>query len=190
MRRFFVEQLAMYTSYHRDGRNKATHFVGVPAIAVSLLLPMALVPLFAVGGHVVTLAGLFALAVMVFWVVMDPPFGLATSLVFVPAVIFADWLPAMGQTMVWVLFAVLFVGGWIIQLVGHAFEGRKPALADNLLQIFIAPVFLVSEVAFALGLRKGLEAEVEARWRDYLPKGAAEGTAAGTGGGSPAMPAE
>lgn len=170
MKAFFIEQLAMYTSYHRDGRNKAAHFVGVPAIAVSLLLPMALAPLFSVGGHVVTVAALFGLAVMLFWIVLDLPFGIATSLIFVPAVIFAEWLAGQGGATVWVLFAILFVGGWIIQLVGHAFEGRKPALADNILQVFIAPVFLVTEVAFALGLRKGLEQAVEARWRAYLPK--------------------
>ena len=178
MKRYFVEQLAMYTSYHRDGRNKATHFVGVPAIAVSLLLPMALVPVFAVGGYGVTLAALFGLAVMIFWIVLDPPFGLATSLIFVPAVVFAEWLPAEGRATVWILFAVLFVGGWIIQLVGHAFEGRKPALVDNILQVFIAPVFLVTEVAFALGLRRELELAVEARWRDYLPKDRADTVAA------------
>lgn len=174
MHRYFVEQLSMYTSYHRDGRNKATHFVGVPAIAVSLLLPMALVPLFTAGGHMVTLAALFALAVMVFWILMDLPFGVVTSALFVPAVVFAEWLPSQGAMVVWILFAILFVGGWIIQLVGHAYEGRKPALADNLLQVFIAPVFLVTEVVFALGLRPKLEAEVEARWRDYLPKDAPE----------------
>ena len=64
-----------------------------------------------------------------------------------------------------------FRRGWGLQLVGHAFEGRKPALVDNFMQVFIAPMFLIAEVAFALGLRKSLAAEVEARWRDYLPKG-------------------
>jgi hypothetical protein len=28
-------------------------------------------------------------------------------------------------------FAILFVGGWILQLVGHVFEGRKPRVADK-----------------------------------------------------------
>ena len=51
------------------------------------------------------------------------------------------------------------------------FEGRKPALVDNFMQVFIAPMFLIAEIAFALGLRKPLAAEVEARWRDYLPEG-------------------
>ena len=38
---FFVRQMALYTSFHRDPRNRATHFVGVPLIIVSLLLPMS-----------------------------------------------------------------------------------------------------------------------------------------------------
>ena len=63
-----------------------------------------------------------------------------------------------------------FRRGWDLQLVA-AFEGRKSALVDNFMQVFIAPMFLIAEVAFALGLRKSLAAEVEARWRDYLPKG-------------------
>ena len=48
---------------------------------------------------------------------------------------------------------MLFVGGWILQLVGHVFEGRKPALADNLFQIFVAPIFLCAELFFALRLQ-------------------------------------
>ncbi len=171
MHRFFVEQIAMYTSYHRDPRNKATHFLGVPMIAVSLLLPMALVPFAELGWYTVSLATVFAGAVMVFWIVSDPPFGVATSILFLPALWFAGWLPGQGVLAVWIVFAALFVVGWIIQLVGHGFEGRKPALVDNLIQIFIAPVFLVAETAFALGLRRGLAEEVEGRWRDYLPKG-------------------
>ena len=50
-------------------------------------------------------------------------------------------------------FGALFVGGWILQLVGHVFEGRRPALVDNLLQIFVAPIFLMAEVFFALGYK-------------------------------------
>jgi len=171
---FFVEQMAMYASYHRDGRNKATHFVGVPAIAVALLLPMALVPFFAVGGYTVSLATLFAGSVMVYWIVLDRPIGVASAILFLPALWFAHWLAGQGATAVWVTFAVLFVGGWIVQLIGHAYEGRKPALVDNIVQVFIAPVFLMAELFFALGLCRKLHAAVEARWRNFLPKGNAK----------------
>ena len=35
----FRRQLASYASVHRDWRNKATHFVGIPIIVFSLLSP-------------------------------------------------------------------------------------------------------------------------------------------------------
>lgn len=177
MQRFFIEQMAMYSAYHRDGRNKATHFVGVPAIAVSLLIPMAMVRFTNLGSYSLTLATLFAVAVMIYWIVLDPPFGVVTAAIFVPGVWFADWIAQHGGAAAWAVFGILFVGGWIIQLVGHAFEGRKPALVDNLLQALIAPVFLVAEVAFAFGMRKPLHDAMMRRMPDYLPKGGAAAAA-------------
>jgi len=79
------------------------------------------------------------------------------------------WLGQMigGQGMLvgWIWFGILFVGGWILQLVGHVFEGRKPALVDNLFQIFIAPLFLAAEVFFALGYKPRLHEAVQERAR-------------------------
>jgi uncharacterized membrane protein YGL010W len=178
MQSFFIDQMAMYSAYHRDGRNKATHFIGVPAIAVSLLIPMAMLRFAGLGGYSLSLATLFAVAVMIYWIVLDPPFGVATSILFVPGVWFADWAAQQSALTAWSLFAILFVGGWIIQLVGHAFEGRKPALVDNLLQALIAPVFLVAEVAFGLGLRKTLHDAMMQRMPAFLPKGGASAAAA------------
>jgi uncharacterized membrane protein YGL010W len=177
MQRFFIEQMAMYSAYHRDGRNKATHFVGVPAIAVSLLIPMAMLRFVQFDGYAITLATLFAVAVMIYWIVLDPPFGVVTAAIFVPGVWFADWLAQHGNATAWVAFGILFVGGWIIQLVGHAFEGRKPALVENLLQALIAPVFLVAEVAFAFGMRKPLHDAMMRRMPAYLPNSGAAAAA-------------
>ena len=177
MQRFFIEQMAMYSAYHRDGRNKATHFIGVPAIAVSLLIPMSMLRFADLGSYSLTLATVFAVGVMIYWIVLDPPFGVVTAAIFVPGVWFADWAAQQSALTAWTLFAILFVGGWIIQLVGHAFEGRKPALVDNLLQALIAPVFLVGEIAFALGMRKPLHHAMMQRMPDYLPKGGAAAAA-------------
>jgi uncharacterized membrane protein YGL010W len=69
----------------------------------------------------------------------------------------------LGAAQGWIWFGILFVGGWILQLVGHVFEGRKPALADNLLQIFVAPIFLAAEVFFALGYKPALHDRVQRR---------------------------
>src|SRR5688572_18195155 len=170
MNRHFLEQMAMYTAYHLDTRNKLMHFIGVPAIAFSLLVPLAMIRIGALGGLEISVAMLFALAVMIYWIALDPPLGLATTLVFVPFVALAESLALHSSALAWSVFALCFVGGWIVQLVGHAFEGRRPALFDNLLQILIAPLFLVAEIAFALGLCKPLHASVEQLWPAYASK--------------------
>ncbi len=38
----FRRQLASYAAVHRDWRNKATHFVGIPLIVFSLMLALSL----------------------------------------------------------------------------------------------------------------------------------------------------
>jgi 2-hydroxy fatty acid dioxygenase len=57
----------------------------------------------------------------------------------------------------------LFIGSWIAQFIGHGkFEGRKPALLDNVFQaFFLAPLFVWLEILFMLGYRPDLQQRVE-----------------------------
>ncbi|MBV9833064.1 MAG: DUF962 domain-containing protein [Alphaproteobacteria bacterium] len=158
--RFFERQLAIYAAYHRDQRNKATHFIGIPAIVLSLLIVLALWR-FSLGGVVVSGALLVGALALLGWIALDVGVGLAMALIIVPMWLIAEWLAAhTGATTVWIAFAVLFVGGWVFQFVGHAYEGRRPALVDNLFQAFIGPMFLVAETFIALGLRADLRRAV------------------------------
>lgn len=170
MNPFFVEQASMYLAYHRNPKNRATHFVGVPSIAFAILIPMAWVGLFPVGGYMVSLATLFLVAVVALYLWMDAPLGLATGLFYLPILLAAEWAASQGLARGGAIFAAFFVGGWILQLIGHGFEGRKPALVDNLFQIFVAPMFLMAEIFFALGLRRELHDEMESRWVKYAAR--------------------
>jgi len=51
---------------------------------------------------------------------------------------------------------------WIAQFIGHGkFEGRAPALLDNLVQaLFLAPLFVWLEVLFYFGYRPELHARL------------------------------
>ena len=156
------DQMAFYAAYHQDARNKATHFVGVPVIMLSLFIPLAWLHV-DVGGFSVSAAMLFAAVVLAYYFVLDVPLGLAMLVVTTLLVWAGDRIAALGAVPGWIWFGVLFVGGWILQLVGHVFEGRKPALADNLFQIFVAPIFLAAEVFFALGYKRDLHDRVRTR---------------------------
>lgn len=159
-----TEQMYVYASYHRDARNKGFHFLGVPLITMSLLIPMAGLQFWPVPGvdwFGVSLATAFVAVVLVYYFMLDVALAVGMIVVIAPLLAAGEWAAAQGFAMGGIIFGVAFVGGWIIQLVGHHFEGRKPALVDNLFQVFISPLFLLAEVYFALGIKKGVEAEVE-----------------------------
>jgi uncharacterized membrane protein YGL010W len=156
------EQMAFYAAYHQDARNKATHFIGVPAIMLSLFIPLAWLRV-ELGGVAISAAMVFAAAVLVYYFLLDVPVALAMLLITGILVWSGDKIAARGAAQGWLWFGVLFVGGWILQLAGHVFEGRKPALADNLFQIFVAPIFLCAELFFALGYKPRLHADVQER---------------------------
>ena len=165
----FERQMAMYTTYHRDHRNRVTHFFGIPAIILSLMLALALARI-GLGPATVSLALLVSAAVWLLWIWLDRPIGLALGLFMAPALGLAEWIvETQGSRVVWVAFAVLFVGGWALQLLGHVFEGRRPALVSNLFQALVGPMFLAAEVFFALGLRRDLKDRVERVVRETYP---------------------
>jgi uncharacterized membrane protein YGL010W len=156
------EQMSFYAAYHQDARNKATHFVGVPAIILSLFIPLAWIG-FDAGGVTITVAMVFAATVVLYYFFLDVPLALAMLAVTAVLVFLGQRIADLGGAQGWIWFGILFVGGWILQLVGHVFEGRKPALADNLFQILVAPIFLAAEVFFALGYKPALHQAVQTR---------------------------
>ncbi|MBC7804503.1 MAG: DUF962 domain-containing protein [Candidatus Parcubacteria bacterium] len=171
------DQMSFYAAYHQDARNKATHFVGVPIIVFSLMIPLGWLRM-ELGGHEISAALLVTAILFVYYLVLDLPLGLAMGAVFAAMLWAAEPLSraALGASVTW--FLVLFVGGWALQLWGHVYEGRKPALADNLFQIFVAPIFLAAEAFFALGYKPKLHEAVQRRAMEMR----AQAGVAGSGG--------
>jgi len=157
-----TEQLAQYAAYHRDQRNIATHFVGIPMIVLATTALLSR-PVWMVGDLAVSPAWFAAVAASLFYLALDRPLGLLMSALMALSVAFGAWAAAQS-TPVWLLVGVGgFALGWIIQFVGHVFEGRKPAFVDDLIGLLVGPLFVVAEALFLLGLLPALAAEIERR---------------------------
>lgn len=153
--------MVQYARYHRDRRNIATHFVGIPLIvfAISVLMARASFPL---GGARVTVAAAFW-AVTTAWYLTRGrlALGLATALANGVLMVLAH-PPAAGSTTLWLATGLgTFVVGWILQFIGHYYEGRKPAFVDDLVGLLVGPMFITGEALFAAGLCQPLAETIE-----------------------------
>jgi uncharacterized membrane protein YGL010W len=153
---FFRRQLGIYASVHRDARNKATHFIGIPVIVFSVLLAATQCQ-FDIDDRRTSAAAVLAVAAVLGWMVLDLGIGVAMAAIMLVMWYAAEALAgALGPTSVWTGFAALFLFGWALQFLGHHFEGKRPALLDNLFQAFVGPMFLVAEVMVMNGYRRDL----------------------------------
>jgi|GEM_PF-12702 len=158
-----TDQLAQYASYHRDRRNIATHFVGIPMIVLALAILLSR-PQWSVAALPFGLspALISFLCATVYYIVLDAALGLLMALISAVCLIVGAML-AQASTVVWAgSGAGLFIVGWIFQFVGHvAYEHRKPAFADDLIGLVIGPLFVLAEILFGFGWRSALRDSVD-----------------------------
>ncbi|MCI3205077.1 MULTISPECIES: Mpo1-like protein [Pandoraea] len=153
-----AQQMSFYQRYHRSPKNRLTHFFGVPMIILAVMQAFSWVPL---GPSGLNATHVIVLVLLMYYFLLDVPLTLAMTAFFAVMLAVTQHLARLPWPWALTVFGVLFVGGWIVQLIGHHFEGRKPALLDNLFQIFIAPMFLMAEVFFHFGYKPGLQREVQ-----------------------------
>ena len=157
------ELMVQYAAYHRDKRNIVTHFIGIPMIVFSIGVLLAR-PAFEVGGIVLTPVWIiWALATAWYLTLGNLALGIAVSVVN-GLLIYLAWPLASGSVASWLGWGIgTFVVGWVIQFIGHYYEGKKPAFVDDLLGLLTGPMFVTAEALFALGWGKPLLAEIERR---------------------------
>ncbi len=157
------ELIVQYAHSHRDRRNIATHLIGVPMIVFGLGVLMARAHL-GPGDPGLTLAWLvWGLATIWYMSRGHLLLGLTVSLANAVLIALAH-LVSGGSTSQWLGWALgFFVIGWIIQFIGHYYEGKKPAFADDLVGLLVGPMFVSAEALFAMGMARPLLHEVERR---------------------------
>ncbi|KAL9009991.1 MAG: hypothetical protein Q9173_005030 [Seirophora scorigena] len=160
--------------------NVAIHIICVPTLLVTAFLlgtnTPNLVPMpqwLVIPNLPSNLGTIACLVYAMLYILMEPVAGGLLAPLMLAATAYANHLTSTyGQSAnYWALG--LHVASWIAQFVGHGvFEGRAPALFDNLVQaFFLAPFFVWMEILFRLGyrpeLRKRLDQAVEKEIRKH-----------------------
>ena len=156
-----TELLNQYAEYHRDRRNILTHFVGVPMIVFGVGVLLA--------GWQFTLAGIaltpawIAFVLAAAWYLTRGQFGIGLATTAgVGLLITLAHRVSGGPLATWLAWGLgFFAVGWVIQFIGHYYEGKKPAFADDIVGLLVGPMFVVLEMLAYLGLFKELAASVE-----------------------------
>jgi len=143
-----VEQHFMaYEVYHQNGRNKLYHYLGIPLIVYAVLNFLYQIPHLNLEGFGLDFALLFYLAVLCFYLALSPRLALAMTVLTAPLYLLARFTP-------WTAGLAAFTIGWIFQIVGHHYEGKRPAFLTNAVHLLIGPLWIVSHLLEKLGLWK------------------------------------
>ena len=97
------------------------------------------------------------------YVLMEPVAGAILAPMLLGGTAYANYLTTTYGKMANYWALGIHVTSWLAQFVGHGvFEGRAPALLDNLVQaVFLAPFFVWMEILFMLGYRTELKARID-----------------------------
>jgi uncharacterized membrane protein YGL010W len=166
------DQFVNYYEYHQNKINQIIHFIFVPVLTFSVIMVFNVVPLpflepltskLPFSFFQPNLATLVFFILAPYYILLDFTAGLILFAELVLMYIGVNYLHlSFDAQQYWTLFAVLSLVGWGTQFFGHGyFEGRRPALFDNLLQVFIAPLFVMLEALFAFGYKPALRDTIE-----------------------------
>ncbi|KAL5121251.1 hypothetical protein ACEQ8H_000719 [Pleosporales sp. CAS-2024a] len=163
------KQLQFYGAYHHNHVNVAIHIICVPPILLTAFLlltntPAVPLPSWLSVPNLPLNAGTAGAALYsTLYILMEPVAGALLAPLLIGATAFANHLTSThGATANYWAVAINIVC-WVAQFLGHGkFEGRAPALLDNLVQaIFLAPFFVWFEILFSLGYRPELKRRID-----------------------------
>ncbi|MDF0752288.1 DUF962 domain-containing protein [Marinobacter sp. 71-i] len=146
-----------YGDSHQNPVNQWVHIVCVPAILISTLGLLWLIPV----GDWLGLSGSSA-----YWINGATILAALSGIVYLRLslgvfVLMAGWfalsawiiqiVQASGLSLFWTSL-VVWVLAWAVQVVGHKIEGKKPSFVEDLVFLLIGPIFVSIEFAAKLGI--------------------------------------
>jgi len=158
MQNKLLDLMKNYRHYHKKKWTVFTHFIGVPLATLAAFIFFGWIKVSVPGLFTLSVAWVGVILIGIYYLLLDLVLGAAATIMLVILCAIASIFTHAGPSALSIkLFIIIFVIGWIFQLIGHAIEGKKPALLTNFFEsVIIAPFFITAEVFFMLGYKKEL----------------------------------
>lgn len=147
------EWFSSYSRDHQNPKNRAIHWVCVPAILWAVIAALWTIPVpgaLSPTGVWSWLAMTFAL---VFYFRMSRSLGLAMLVLFAALFILTELLyGALGPSHLLQLALSVFVVAWVGQFIGHIYEGKRPSFLTDLSYLMVGPAWLIGKLMRRAGL--------------------------------------
>jgi uncharacterized membrane protein YGL010W len=158
------QQFTDYCEQHSNPLNKLLHYIGVPCIIVGALMLLNWVAIDIATVWRIGFSWFLVIGAAVYYYFLNVRLAILTFLI----LLIVTWIStaiagARPSTFSFILFLLLFIGGWIVLLAGHLIEKSKPAFTKNIQQLAIAPLFILIDALTALKLEKyfGVETKIK-----------------------------
>ena len=168
----FIEQAQGYNEYQEKALSRYCHMVGIPLIALSLMILLGFVHVLIPGILDVNLAEIATLVLLIYYFRLQWRMALIITPILVVLLWIAQFFSYDGPSSfsLWSFIVILLVGA-ALQFTGYFLAGKRPTFIDSLWQVLVAPLCLVAEAIFMAGRMQGLMEAIHGKKKDDAGRG-------------------
>jgi uncharacterized membrane protein YGL010W len=146
--------LKEYGESHKNETNKSIHWICVPAIFFSIVGLLYSIKLpWIIDTHTVNVAMIAILLITIYYLRLSLPLGIGMFIFGVICLFIAHLIEKYVPAPLWLVCVIIFVLAWIGQFYGHHVEGKKPSFLKDIQFLLIGPMWLMSFIYEAIGIR-------------------------------------
>ncbi len=146
--------LEEYGESHKNETNKSIHWICVPAIFFSIVGLLYSIKLpWIIDTHTVNVAMIAILLITIYYLRLSLPLGIGMFIFGVICLFIAHLIEKYVPAPLWLVCVIIFVLAWIGQFYGHHVEGKKPSFLKDIQFLLIGPMWLMSFIYSAIGIR-------------------------------------
>ena len=146
--------LAEYGESHKNETNKSIHWICVSAIFFSIVGLLYSIKLpWIIDTHTVNVAMIAILLITIYYLRLSLPLGIGMFIFGVICLFIAHLIEKYVPAPLWLVCVIIFVLAWIGQFYGHHVEGKKPSFLKDIQFLLIGPMWLMSFIYEAIGIR-------------------------------------